>query len=325
MTKTKNTCKERISNLHENLVVGYNEGDCLGKVGEIYFDKKTCGIQGISLVAKHLEPGDKDFVKFKEIHKLGNSVVIVSSGSALEKTPKGLAKSSLRTLNGIKIVTEEGEYIGELSDVNLIEETGVVKDILIYGDRKIPVDVEKDNIHIGPDMIVIPSAYKANITALAPKEPEDNFESVFKSAGEATRKFADTLSAAVQRMAGISRPEAEENTQPAKKAESVGKASATTPKAAPEKPAAKEAAAEKPAAEKAAAEKPAAKEAAPEKPAAKKAAPAKKKAATKKAATTTKAATKKAAVKQATPAKGDAPDTKSAPIKKSVVVKREDS
>jgi len=289
MTETNNTCKERVSKLHENLVVAYNEGDCLGKVGEIYFDKNTCGIKGISLVAKHLEPGDKDFIEFKEIHKLGKSVVIVSSGKALKKTPKGLANSSLRTLNGIKIVTEEGEHLGEMSDVNVIEETGVVKDILVYGDRKIPVDVEKDEIHIGPDMIVVPSAYKAKITVDVPKEPEDNFESVFKSASEATRKFADTLSAAVQKMAGISKPEAEETTQPAKKTEAAAKPTPTASKPAPKKAVTK------------------------------KATPAKKNAATK------KAATKKAATKKTTPAKGEPSATKSTPIKKSVVVKREEA
>lgn len=205
MTKRKNTHKERISKLHENLVVSFDEGDCLGNVGEIYIDKQTCRIKGISLTSKFLEPGDKNFVKFEDILKLGNSVVIVSGEAALGMTPKGSGSSPLRILNGIKIVTQEGEHLGEMADLNVVAETGVIQDILVYGDRKIPVDVKKDQIRIGPDMIVVPAAYKGNITPCPPKESEDNFADVVKSAGEVTRKFADTLSAAVQKMAGLTK------------------------------------------------------------------------------------------------------------------------
>lgn len=248
MTKKKNICKERISKLHGNLVVAYEEGDCLGKVGEIYFDKQTCRVEGISLASKFLDSGDKNFVAFKDIHKMGKTVVIVSSADALKKTPKRLDKSSLRTLNGIRVVTREGEHLGEMADVNVNTETGVVQDILIYGDRKIPADVEKDKIRIGPDMIVVPAAYKATITANPPVEIEDSMGDVLKSAGEATRKFTDSFSAAVQKVASLAKGEAEgkpgakkgaqdARSKPAaaKKAGGTGKPPATAPQDTPKK------------------------------------------------------------------------------------------
>ena len=252
MTKTKNTCRERVSTLHENLVVSYEEGDILGKVGEVYFDKRTCRIKGISVMTKFQEPGDKNFVKFEAIHKLGNSVVIVSNEESVETAPDGLVGSSLRALNGIKIVTEEGEHLGELSDVNVIAKTGVVKDILVFGDRKIPVDVEKDSISIGPHMIVVPATYKDKITVNPPKEPEGDFGDIVKSAGEATRKFADSISAAVQKMAGLTNPD--ESEPEAGSAKKTADAEKSAPQGSPKKTATKKTA-----------------------PAAKKAAPAKKK------------------------------------------------
>ena len=259
MTKTKNTCRERVSTLHENLVISYEEGDILGKVGEVYFDKQTCQIKGISVMKKFQEPGDKNFVKFEAIHKLGNSVVIVSNEEAVEAAPEGLAGSSLRALNGLKIATEAGEHLGEMSDVNVIAETGVVQDILVFGDRKIPVEVEKDELSIGPHMIVVPASYKDKITANPPVEPEGDFGDIVKSAGEATRKFADSISAAVQKVAGLIDPD--ESEAEAGSAKKTADADKSASQGSPKKTATKKTA-------------PAAKKAAP---AAKKAAPAKKK------------------------------------------------
>ncbi|NBB78139.1 MAG: hypothetical protein GVY36_01630 [Verrucomicrobia bacterium] len=210
MTNKKNICKERVSKLHGNLIVAYEEGDCLGNVGEIYFDKRTCRIKGISLASKFLEAEEKNYLKFSDIHKLGNSVVIVSSGGALSKTPKGLISSSLRVMNGIRIVTEEGEHLGEMADVNVTAETGEIRDILIYGDKRIPIDVEKDKIRIGPDMIVVPAAYKATIVANPPRESEDDFGHVVKSAGDVTRKLADSLSAAVHKLMDLTKVDDED-------------------------------------------------------------------------------------------------------------------
>ena len=264
MTKRKNTCKERISTLHENLVVSFDSGDCLGNVGEIFIDKQTFRIKGISLTSKLIEPGEKDFVSFKDILKLGNSVIIVSSKAALENTPKGSESSTLRSLNGIKVVTQEGEHLGEMADANVIAESGVVQDVLMHGDKKIGVEVEKDQICIGPDMIVVPAAYKAKIASNPPLEvEEDCFGNVVKSAGEMTRKLADSFNSAFQKMAGLTMPEdnaegdkGKQDARPGadskKGTDAVGKSTATASSESPKKTATKKA---EPAAKKAATKK----------------------------------------------------------------------
>lgn len=207
MTKTADTYKDSISDVHGNLVVSFEEGDCLGKVGDIYFDKATCALKGISLVPSFSEPEEKNYVKFKDILKLGNSVVIVSKKGALGKLPGGLINNCLRLLRDLKIVTQDGENLGEMSDLTVDAETGVVRELHMFGDKKIQIDVEKDKIRIGRDMIVIPVAYKERITnkpkdAGNTKQTEDPFGNVVKTAGMVTRKFADSLSEAINMVKG---------------------------------------------------------------------------------------------------------------------------
>ena len=279
MTKIKNTYKESISELHGNLVVSFEEGDRLGNVGDVYFDKHTCGIKGISLASKLLEPEEKNFIKFKDIMKLGNSVVIISKKSALVTMPRGLEGHGLRFLKNIRIVTQEGENLGEMTDVNVIAESGIVQEIILWGDKKMEIDVAKDKIQIGPDMIVVPSAYKAKIIKYV-KQQEDTFSSVVKNAGKVTRRFADSITdsinEAVHKVSNASKPNASES-----------KKTGVALKGNPSEKAAKKAPAEKAPAEKAPAEK------APAKKAPAKKAPAKKEVAE-------KAAAKKKVAKKAT-------------------------
>jgi uncharacterized protein YrrD len=246
MTKIKNTYKENISEIHGNLVVSYEEGDRLGNVGDVYFDKQTCGIKGISLASKLLEPEEKNFIKFKDIMKLGNSVVIISKKSALVTLPKGLEGHGLRFLKSIRIVTQDGENLGEMADVNVIAESGIIQEIILWGDKKIQIDVAKDEIQIGPDMIVVPSAYKSRITKHV-KQHEDTFSNVVKNAGKVTRRFADSITdsinEAVHKVSSASKAEASEvkstsaapKDSPVKKKANKAPAKKATAKKAPAK------------------------------------------------------------------------------------------
>lgn len=204
MAKTKDTFKESISELYGNLIVSYEEGDRLGNVGDVYFDRKSCGIKGISASSKLLEPEEKNFIRFKDILKLGNSVVIVSKKSAVVTLPKGQESSSFRFLKGTRVVTQDGENLGELADVSVNEKSGIIQEIIFLGDKKLRIDVDKDKIQIGRDMIVVPAAYKANIT-VNEKQSEDKLSHVVKSAEKVTRRFADSINDAVNKVAAASK------------------------------------------------------------------------------------------------------------------------
>jgi uncharacterized protein YrrD len=221
MVKGKDTTREGMKDVHGNLVVSYEEGEVLGNVGDIYFDRKSCGVQGVTLTPKLLEPDEKNYIRFKDILKLGNSVVIVSKKSALGTLPKSLKGACLRLLRDIRIVSEDGETLGEMFDVDVDTETGIVRAMHLYGDKMMPVDVAKDKIRIGPDMIVVPTAYKTSITRCVrtskkTKQGEDTLSNVVKNAGKVTRRFADSIASsfneAVHKVSGSA------ESKPAKKA-----------------------------------------------------------------------------------------------------------
>lgn len=260
MTKTISTYKDSLSDIHGNLVISYEEGECLGNVGDIYFDKATCGIKGLSLVPKLLEPDEKDYIKFKDILKLGNSVVIVSKKGALGKLPKTLADSCLRLLRDIRVVTQDGENLGEMADVSVDTATGTVQELHLFGDKTMRLNVEKDKIRIGRDMIVVPVAYKDNITRRpkktnTTKQVEDRLSSVVKNAGIVTRRFADTIAGsineAVHKVTGAPKhvpSQAESSKAASKKAQNAAGAPAgPVTKSSPQKKAAKKAAKKAPA------------------------------------------------------------------------------
>ncbi|MEX2470015.1 MAG: PRC-barrel domain-containing protein, partial [Pseudohongiellaceae bacterium] len=211
--------KERVSDLHKNLVVSYDEGERLGHVSNVYFDRQTCRIKGISLSSKSPETDNERFISFENIHKLGKSVVIVAKKAALEALPEGLDSSSLRYLKRTKVVTQDGEHLGELQDVNVIAKSGIIHEIILFGNRKVQIEVETDNLSIGPDMIVVPAAYKSNITEIADPEDRNELGKFIVSAGN---KVANSIKLAVQKVTEPSQPHPDTGPEDSMKGKSDG-------------------------------------------------------------------------------------------------------
>jgi len=202
---------ERLSTIHRNLVVSYDKGELLGHVINAYFEKSSCSIKGLSIAPKLIKAERELFVSFQDIHRLGKSVVIVSSQSDLKKPPERLAGSSLRDLKKTKVATEDGEHLGELLDVNVFAKSGIISEIVLYGSKKLKIDVEKDKISIGPDMIVVPSGYQNRIEA----QKDSDKNRLVANAGRATRSVAKSIKNAVL---GVGADKAKESKKaPAKK------------------------------------------------------------------------------------------------------------
>lgn len=101
----------------------------------MYFDKASCSIRGLSLRPKFIKTEAEDFVDLKDIHRLGQSVVIISSQKALRKIPHNLWGASLRDLKGTRVVTEDGKHLGKLQDVHVFTETGIISEINFYDQK----------------------------------------------------------------------------------------------------------------------------------------------------------------------------------------------
>ena len=158
--------REKLSTLHRKLVISYDEGEKLGNITNVYFDKATCSLSGVSLAPRFSMSEYDSYIPLKAIHKLGKHVIIVSGKDQLEELPESSLGNSLRDLKGIKVVTQEGKHLGELLDVNVFAKSGVISEIILYGPKKLKVDVKRDELSIGPDAIIVPGKYQKRIVEI---------------------------------------------------------------------------------------------------------------------------------------------------------------
>jgi len=155
--------REKLSTLHRKLVISYDEGEKLGNITNVYFDKASCSLTGLSLASRFSLSEFDAYIPLKAIHRLGKNVTIISGKDDLEDLPDDIAGCSLRDLKGIKVVTQEGKHLGELLDVNVFSKSGVISEIILYGPKKLKVDVKRDALSIGPDAIIVPGKYEKRI------------------------------------------------------------------------------------------------------------------------------------------------------------------
>lgn len=155
--------REKLSTLHRKLVISYDEGEKLGHITNVYFDKANCSLTGLSLAPRFSLNEYDAFIPLKAIHRLGKNVIIISGKDDLVELPDETAGCSLRDLKGIKIVTQDGKHLGELLDVNVFSKSGVISEVILYGPKKLKVDVKRDALSFGPDAIIVPGKYEKRI------------------------------------------------------------------------------------------------------------------------------------------------------------------
>jgi sporulation protein YlmC with PRC-barrel domain len=153
--------KQNVSALRGILVVAYEEGLRLGRVSEIYIQKKTKQIEGISFKRRLVGLKQESYVSLENISRLGKEVVIISSEALVKTLPAEVGEDSLKTLEGFKVTTVDGTHLGELSDLTVTKNDGKISD-LILAEGKI-IEIEAEEITIGADAIMVPVDYAARV------------------------------------------------------------------------------------------------------------------------------------------------------------------
>jgi sporulation protein YlmC with PRC-barrel domain len=161
--------KDNLTRLTRVPVVAMEEGLRLGKVHDVYVDREAKRVQGISFKGPLWGKEGEAYVALSEILKIGIDVIIVSRQAAAVPLTDDMAKNSLRHLKGFKITTHDGAYIGEMADLNVNRENGLISEIILNGNQSLEVDI--DEIVLGPDVIVVPPDY---IDRIRPVEIEDS-------------------------------------------------------------------------------------------------------------------------------------------------------
>jgi sporulation protein YlmC with PRC-barrel domain len=103
----------------------------------------------------------ESFVNIKDVQIVGEDVVIISNKKAVSPPPEDNQSSSLNTLKGFKITTQEGQHIGELYDLNIITEDGKIAEIILTENKRL--NIRDDEITIGDDVIMVPVDYAKRI------------------------------------------------------------------------------------------------------------------------------------------------------------------
>lgn len=158
----------KVSDIRGILVIAYEEGLRLGKVSDIYIDKKAGQIKGISFKTGLLGIEKESFVSLEKINKLGKEVVIISSKTAVTPLPKELKGTSLKALKGFRIITRDGAHIGELGDLKVIKDTGKISKIILAEDKML--EIEAEDITIGADVIMVPADYTPRVKQVKDKK-----------------------------------------------------------------------------------------------------------------------------------------------------------
>ena len=153
---------DKLATLHGVPVVAFEEGLRLGRVHDVFIDKSAKRIQGISFRNRLWGKENEAYVDLSDILKMGRDVIIVSGQAAASPLIEDMTPSSLRQLKGFKITTRDGAWIGEVADLNVNRENGTISEIILKDDTLLEVDAE--DIVLGPDVVVVPSHYVERIT-----------------------------------------------------------------------------------------------------------------------------------------------------------------
>jgi sporulation protein YlmC with PRC-barrel domain len=148
---------DNLASLQGMPVVALEEGRRLGRVRDVFIDRDAKRIQGVSFRSGLWHKEKDAYVDLKDILKIGCDVIIVSGQDAARSLDDDMTSNSLRHLKGFKITTRDGAWIGEVADLNVNRENGTISEIILKEDTLIEVDAE--DIVIGPDVVVVPSAY----------------------------------------------------------------------------------------------------------------------------------------------------------------------
>ena len=156
--------KKAVSRIQRVPVVAFEEGLRLGKVNDVYIDKKTKRVQGISFKNSLWAKEKAYYVDISDVLKIGIDVIIIARLAAARPLTDETPDNSLKKLIGLTITTKEGEFIGELTDLNVNREDGKISEFILTENRMLEVDI--DDVVIGPDVIVVPAGYTDRIGQL---------------------------------------------------------------------------------------------------------------------------------------------------------------
>jgi uncharacterized protein YrrD len=162
-------------------VVCIEEGEKVGTVDNILFDLEGRRVIAFKLVKPNLLRSGGIVIKMSDIESIGKDAIMIKNNDRVRefKGERDLqGRPDLHSFSSLRVVSEDGTYVGNMATVQFDKATGDITDIEITGGgfmgrlRRNIVVPSAEIVSIGSDVVVVPDAYapESNEPETAEKE-----------------------------------------------------------------------------------------------------------------------------------------------------------
>lgn len=149
-------------------VVSIEDGEKVGTVNDVIFNLEALQVVGFRLSRTRLIRRGRNVVTMSDVESIGSDAVMVRNREKVrdEQHEREFAdRPDLRALTSLRVVTQEGAYVGNLSTVHFDPASGSITQLEVSGsslmsmlrrNREIPAD---EVVSMGTDVVVVPDRY----------------------------------------------------------------------------------------------------------------------------------------------------------------------
>lgn len=149
-------------------VVSIEDGEKVGTVDDVVFNLESRRVIGFRLGRTGLIRGGRSVVSMSDVESVGSDAVMIRNRSMVrdEQNEREFAdRPHLRELTSLRVVTQDGAYVGNLATVRFDPSNGSITHLEVSGgslmsmlrrNREIPADVV---LSMGTDVVVVPDQY----------------------------------------------------------------------------------------------------------------------------------------------------------------------
>lgn len=145
-------------------VVCIEEGEKVGTVDNILFDLEGRRVIAFKLVKPNLLRSGGIVARMDDIESIGKDAIMIKNKARVRefKTEGDLQSlPDLHSLSSLRVVSEDGTYIGNVATIQFDKENGVITDIEVTGSRMMDrlrrnlVVPSSEVVSIGSDVVVV--------------------------------------------------------------------------------------------------------------------------------------------------------------------------
>jgi uncharacterized protein YrrD len=179
-------------------VVSIEEGEKVGTVDDVLFDMEQRRIIGFKLNKPGFLRSGGIAVMMGDVRSIGKDAVMIPDRERIRelKQERDLqSRPGYSAMSTLRVVTQDGTYVGNLSTLQVEPATGKLTQIEITGGslmdrlrRNQVVDID-EVVSLGTDVVVIPDKYAPLMDESETTEPEDGEESASSEVSDETEQI----------------------------------------------------------------------------------------------------------------------------------------